>query len=1067
MRCNRSEKSLLIATILLFTMLLPVIQPVSAAGGGGANDEDMQAQNAMAMFNSESEDTTVMWENVPTGLIYISERLQSSRYLIYRHDAQMNTSMIMNNEIPYIGNVSACVGPLSGCPGQMHIFEYDLPPSQDGSFYYGIATNYHDIVNGTWTMLAYMVLGVSQIGQPINEYTHNITAPFSVNATYYPGLSQTKIDWINLNQLTPGVLIETGDNAYESNIYRHLAPATRENWMFLDKTMVGNASAGVSTFTYTVPPGTDVDAFYSVTYTYLGYEDTRFIGGVNTMDANWPVAEDNVAPGLLLGGVHATFNAEPIGGTGNTTITWTDNFLEENAIYHVWRSGAEFNNTSDVYVEHIAAVPSGIQSYNYQVERGTLGYAYYAVTVADARGNHNSMIDSSVRDGPIMENAFDPWVAEPTNVQAEYLGGGTTSVTWIDQVGAEGESYHVWHAWTKLSAATNLSLEATLVATVPDGVQYALIPIPIDKDRLSYYCVTSVTRYNHLGATYEDTRFQQNCILLPVNEDTLAPAPVTLAQPMLQGGQRTVLLSWINSLAEEEETYTVWRHLGTPFEDNETGNISDDDGWEIMIDNYAPTPAETTILREVYLPAELDRYTWYALIVADEWANSRDSLSNRSNAWLVHEDTTGANAEVTIGLEGEEGVTSGALKGGDYRLSIFSNEPLQEFPLIHVFTSDYDSATGTGNTFTPEQEITRATPFLSSDTHFVWDFPIPNGMQTSDLVVEATLIDDAGNSRTLLWENWSIDAASPTIELFAPSYDSKYLYGDDVRIHGVVTDDVGIVEVKFRLIDVREFFENPSQWELVNDVSPLDTPDNTLIFDMKEPSATFVEPGNHKIEILATDTAGNEKLFVASFYVDHCYENLSGMTFCESGSTPFQEETVEPAAPPDLTSPPYIIIIAVGAFNVLLLLFAVLMGVLAAQDPTKKKKKGDDDEYDEEDDWMLEFMGGGGGDGDSGSAADVRADLDMDSTPTRDLSTSKALVDDDDPFSTDDGETKKRRKSKKEKKVEKEDDEDSDDGDDDDWGDDDDDEPKKEKKRRRPAKGGKSKKRKTIKRKKK
>ncbi len=77
MRCNSSGKTLLIAAILLFTMLLPVIQPVSAAGGGGGGgEEDMQAQNTMAMFNSESEDTTVMWENVPTGLIYISERLQ-------------------------------------------------------------------------------------------------------------------------------------------------------------------------------------------------------------------------------------------------------------------------------------------------------------------------------------------------------------------------------------------------------------------------------------------------------------------------------------------------------------------------------------------------------------------------------------------------------------------------------------------------------------------------------------------------------------------------------------------------------------------------------------------------------------------------------------------------------------------------------------------------------------------------------------------------------------------------------------------------------------------------------
>ncbi len=1053
MRFNRRWKTLLMATILLFTTLMPIIQPVTAAGGGGGSgEEDMQAQQIQAIFNSQSEDTSVSWFNVVTILLPTLESLQSSRYLVYRHHSEMNSSMVANNEISYIGNISACIGALSTCSGQMHTFEYDLPPSQDGDFYYGVATNYHDVINGTWTMLAFMELGVSQIGQPISEFTHNITAPFSVNATFYPELSQTKIDWINLNQLTPGTLIETGDNAYVSNIYRHLAPANRENWMYLDKALVGNTTAGISTYTYTVPPFTDVNAYYSVTYTYLGYEDTRFIGGVNTMDEYWPVKEDNVAPNLLLGGVHATFNAEPIGGTGNTTITWTDNLSEQDAVYHVWRSGVPFNNTNDINVEHIAAVSSGIQSYDYEVERGTLGYAYYAVTIADARGNHDSMIDNSVLEGPIMENTFDPWIAEPTNVQATYLGGGFTNVTWTDQVGAEGESYHVWHAWTKLSAATNLSLEATLVATVPDGVQYALIPIPIDKDRLSYYCVTSVTRYNHLGATYEDTRFLQNCILLPVNEDTLAPAPVTLAQPMLQGGQRTVLLSWINSLAEEGETYTVWRNLGTPFDDNETGNISDDDGWEMMIDNYEPIGAETTILREIYLPAELDRFTWYALIVADTWGNSRDSLSNRSNAWLVHEDTTGAFADVTIGLEGEDGVSNGALKGGDYRLSIFSNEPLQEFPLIHVYTSEYDASTGSGNTFTPEQEITRATPFLSSDTHFIWDFPIPNGMQTSDLVVEATLIDDAGNSRTVIWENWSIDAESPAIELFAPSYDSKYLYGDDVRIHGVVTDDVGLVEVKFRLIDVREFFENPSQWELVNDVSPLDTPSNTLIFDMKEPSATFVEPGNHKVEILATDTAGNERLFVASFYVDHCYENLSGMTFCESGNSPFNEEAQEPEAPPDLTSPPYIIIIAVGAFNVLLLLFAVLMGVLAAQDPTKKKKKGDDEDEDDDDDWMLEFMGGG----DSGAAADAGLS-ELEAAP------SKALVEDDDPF--DSGASEKKKRRKKSSKSKDEEMVDGDDDDDDDWGDDDDDEPKKEKKRRRPAKSGKSQKRKVVKRK--
>ncbi len=1053
---NMRLKTVSMTLILILTMLTPFTSPVTAAGGA-ATDEDMQAQNAIAIFNAESEDTTVMWENVNSGLISIAEKLQESRYLVYRSPIQMNTSMIMNNEIPYIGNISACVGPLTGCAGQIHNFEYDLPPSQNGTFYYGIATNWEDVTNGTWTITAFMELGVSQIGEAIYEFTHDITAPFAVNATYYPELSQTKINWINLNQLSPGSLLETGDNAYVSMIYRHTDPATRENWAFINKTLVGNVSAGISTFTFDVPPETDEDVYYSVTYMYLGYEDTRFIGGVNTMDANWPVREDNVAPRLVIGGVFATFAAEPLGGTGNTTITWNDLVQESGATYHVWRSGAPFTNTSDVNVEHIASVSSGIESFRYQVERGTLGNAYYSVTVADSRGNHNTSIDGTVLAGPVVENAFHPWIAEPTNVQAQYVGEGWTNVSWIDQIGAEGESYHVWHSWTRLSESSNLSLEATLVATVPDGVQYARIPVPEDKDRMSYYCVTSVARYNHLGATYEDTGFAQNCIQLPINEDTLAPAPIQLSAPLLQNN--IVQLSWINSLAEDYETYTIWRHLGVPLENNETGNISDaDGGWEILIDKYEPHSAETGILREVYLEENLNRNAWYAMTVADSWGNWRDAITNRSNLWLVHEDTTGPNADVLVSLDGGDGQAGGAQKSGDYRLHIHTNEDLAEFPHIRVYTCDYDGGS-IGNTFTPDDEVTRATPFLSSSSHFIWDFSISSGMNTNDLCVEATLIDMVGNTEILVWDSWTIDAVSPTIELFAPSSENKYLYGDDIRIRGVVTDDVALVEVKYRVIDVREFYEIPSEWELVTDVTPSDAENNILIFDMKEPSATFIEPGNHKLEIMAIDTAGNEKIFYGSFFVDHCYENLSGMTFCESGSKPFSEETVEPEAPPDLSSPPYVIIIAVAALNVLLLLFTIILGILAAQDPSKKKKKGDDDDdMDEDDDWMLEFMGGG----DSGAAADAGL-AELEAAPSRDLSTSKKLEDQDDPFATEETTTKRRRKSSSKSKSKKKTSDDDDD-DDDDWGDDDDEVTEK---KRRPAKKrkGKSVKRKTVKRK--
>ena len=1035
MRCIQMSKPILLTALLLLVSAIPFVPTVAA---DQAAPNDMQSQNIEAIFDPFTESTAITWENIQTQNLTIAQMLQTSRYLVYRSDSQMNTSLIQNGTIPYIANVSACTGNVVSCPGQQHSIIHPLPPGVNGTFYYGIATQLDD-----GSLKAFMELGTGQIPEPIYENTHDIIAPFAVNATFFPETSRTKIDWINLNQLQPGTLIETGPNAYISNIYRHLTPATRANWLGMQKTLVASEPPGVSSTSYDVPPETDVEAYYSVTYFYLGYEDFRFIGGVNTMDADFPVAEDNVAP-IDVAGIDATFVAESLGGTGNTTITWIDIPEELGATYHIWRSGAPFSDTLDPNIEHIAAIPSGVAMYRYEVERGTLGYAYYAVTAADARGNHNSTILASSLAGPIMENAFDPWVAEPTNVQATYIGDGWTNVTWTDQMGAEGEYYHIWHSWTKLSAASNLTLEATLAATVPDGVQYALIPVPIDKDRLSYYCITSVTRYNHLNATYEDTRFIDNCIPLSVREDTLAPAPVQLAQPMLQGSQNSLLLSWINSLAEEEESYSIWRHLGTPFENNETGNLSDDEGWELMIDTYIPQSSETTILRQLSLVENLDRHAWYALTVADSWGNSRDSVSNRSNVWLVHEDTTPPDAEILLGIGGEVGMPGGALKSGDYRLHIHSVEPLEEFPMIQVHTEDYIEGSVIGTTFTPEGEVTRATPFLASDTHFIWDFGIPGGMETGDVTVSVTLVDVVGNSHSFSITNWSVDSKSPTIELFSPSSESKYLYGTEIKIHGVVTDDVELVEVKYQFTNVGEFFNEEFEWENVTVITPLGTPSNTVVFSMSEPASTFEDPGNHRLKIMAKDSAGNEKLFTTTFYVDHCYENISGITLCQSGNSPFNEEEQEPEAPLSLTSPPYVIIIAVGAFNLLLLFFAIMMGVLAAQDPSKKKKG--DDEFDEEDDWMLEFMSGGD-DGGSGDTADAGL-AELEAAPK-----TKQLEDEGDPFDTSTGEQKKRRKKTVVEDDEEDEDDDFDDEGDDDWGDEDEEKaPKKRKtKRRRPA----------------
>ena len=77
-------------------------------------------------------------------------------------------------------------------------------------------------------------------------------------------------------------------------------------------------------------------------------------------------------------------------------------------------------------------------------------------------------------------------IAEPTSVSASYMNG-VTSITWNDQMGAEGEVYHVYRSvGTRLTSASNLTLEAELVATVPDGVQNAhILSIRVLSSRLT------------------------------------------------------------------------------------------------------------------------------------------------------------------------------------------------------------------------------------------------------------------------------------------------------------------------------------------------------------------------------------------------------------------------------------------------------------------------------------------------------------------------------------------------------------------------------------------------------
>ena len=106
-------------------------------------------------------------------------------------------------------------------------------------------------------------------------------------------------------------------------------------------------------------------------------------------------------------------------------------------------------------------VNEGISSFEYDVPIGRLGTSYYCVVIVDVNGIYNTQIPNHSCVS-VFEDAFYDWIAEPTNVQATFIGDSQTRITWVDQLGAEGEVYNIWRSNYRVSGSQfveNVSVE--------------------------------------------------------------------------------------------------------------------------------------------------------------------------------------------------------------------------------------------------------------------------------------------------------------------------------------------------------------------------------------------------------------------------------------------------------------------------------------------------------------------------------------------------------------------------------------------------------------------------------
>ena len=1040
--------------ILFLLSSVPLVPNVSADEG---IPEELQAQDISAIFDAVSETTTVTWRNLDQtgGEPELFGELWDATYHVYRHTAPINPANVMSlnswhsviacDKAALGGSELSCRGLSGTSPHPGHSATFQVGAGTNGTFFYAITTEF-----GNGNISAPLDFNASTLLDPVEEITTPIRSPYNIMASFDADSSKTNIQWINYNSINP-VLPEDGPDAFEIHVWRTDELIDRSNGqVLLSETPIATLSPTNTTYSEAVPPMTNRDSFYSVTYllpnwTSEGeaYEDTRFLSN-NAMTS--AVLEDNTPP-ADVDTTEALFTPNE-NGTGVTTIVWDDILSEDNEQYRIYRHGEYFNTTSNPYVQLVGTVQEGVSEFQYNIPFNTYGDFIYCVVIVDQFGTSNPVIPQSACD-IVDEDADQEWIKEPTNVNATFIGDGITRVTWTDQVGVEGERYHIWRSGMRVIGSQFVENQSLFwMGSVSDGVEQFDVQLADDISGSNYYYfVTSEALYNCPGCngTMMYTELNQN-LDGPITEDTSDPTIASILDIKMIGDLQVVDLEWRNSPSEEGESYYLYRHFGDPFGDLEfaVSNYTEP-GWE-YIEGPLLENSFTQIVRQIPVPGDTERDVWYAVIIEDSYGNINPLIfpGIQSNAIKISEDTKVPGITYAIHDESNVPVIGSSLIRGEYTLRIEVSEVLEEFPIVNITTEAGGSLIGGSE---------QAMILLSQNNNdpdkgpqYFKTFSISSDTTAGELQITLNMTDLSLNSIDREILDYSIDAKAPVVSIFSPTSSSDgamYLYGNTIKIVAGSTDDVEIESMEMRFVQNYGTSSAVTEpWRTVTGLSINDDGDWT--FEMAYPSGNF-QPGVHELSVKAIDNAGNERIEKVQFTTDWCRHRDDGVTICEY-SNPVQAEPDVIYPELNVTDPPYMVAWVTAGVSFLAVIASLLV-ISSAMSGPKRKKKGDDDD-DEGDDWMNEFIG-------TSSEPDMAEITGGAPTVTEEKPADKTanIEDEDDPFAVNVFQPK-RRKTKKGSK------EDDDDDDDDDNDDDDDDEAPKKKKRRAASR------RKPIKRKK-
>ena len=1025
----RNGSRLRAIAVLMILLLSTIPLAPSAIAADVGDPQLLQAQDISVSYDSVSEATTITWRNIDDegGVVELFRELWTSYYNVYRH-SEMITGDNIDSLVPFTNPILACDYLVSADPGLCrgilgttphpgHTVVYEVPPGINNTYYYAITTSLDD---GSITTL--FDDGASNYSTGVEEVTSPLRSPYNVGAEYNPETGMTTVEWINYNDINPILPVE-GNNSYSTNLWLTSIPIDRGNAgsVFGAISPLVILEAGNNSYTYSIRDNINRQSYYSVTYNLPNYttpgeiyHDVRMLSNNAMLES---ILEDNIPPDILTGAAGA-FVEDNGQGTGNTTITWNDLMGEEGETYRIYYSSDSFGytNESDVYL--LAEVAEDMETYTYSLPIGTLGYTYYCVVVVDQYGAFNNQVTSSACTGMIEEDAFNQWIAEPTNVQAEYIGNATTVITWTDQVGAEGETYYVWEGEWQVTGTqweSNQNI-LTQVCEVPDGVQMCEVAVEwtangsIPEQITSFYFVTSLARYGQINGSYHYTGLDQNGVG-PVYQDIKPPTRAVMSEAIISGEMQKLSLKWEIS-SEADETYSVYRNIGDPFAagDSQVYDISDG-GWELIADGITDPAVGQYVTHVIDIDDDVNRELWYAVLITDAVGNTDTEIfgGQGGNAVQVNEDTKDPEATIVLKLKDNNNeVPYGALVAGTYTVYLEADEELAEDPLINVSSSSGESLSSGEQPMFPQNEK--------------YYFPIDVSSSTSagDLVFQVTLIDIAGNQVTHNLSDYSLDAKSPEITIFSPSPTSdgsKYLYGNNIVVIAGITDDVELASLQIKFVRNHGAAGAVNEpWRNVTGLNILNENNNEWSFQMEFAAGNF-EFGQHQVIIRAIDSAGNEKDGSVIFMVDWCRHREDGATICEN-ENPVPDDPEIIYTDPSFADPPYTIVWIISGVSIFSLIVAAMILITSLSAP--RKKRGDDD--DEDDDWMSEFIG-------------TSADPDMDDIATgggakeeKSVPAAQEVEEEADPFDTVNKlERKTRSKKKKVVDIPDEDEEDVDD----------------------------------------